>query len=173
MKAKIFKIMAAAAVAAMLAGCSQNQVLATLEASVAATEVVVEALAVSGRIPPEAAAAIEGAIAQLPDAYKQTTAELTSTDAAGVKAVKIAGYYAATLTALQGVPDSAKVYASAIADSISAFLSKLGQGQAQMAHVASAKAQAVRFDAKELKDIDARASALGERLAALKAARVK
>lgn len=173
MKTNTFRIMAVATAMAVLAGCSQNQVLATLEASVAATEVLVGALAVTGKIPPDVALAIEGAIAQLPDAYKQTAAELGSADADAVKAVKIAGYYAETLAALQVVPEDARAYAAAIAGSIEAFLSTLAQAPAQNAHTSLKARAAERFDAKELQAIDARAAALGQRLAALKTGQVK
>ena len=173
MKTRVLKTMAAVAAMVVLAGCSQNQVLATLEASVAATETVVEALSVSGQIPPLAAAAITGAIAQLPAAYKQTTAELASADSNAVKAVKIAGYYAATLTALQGVPGPAKIYATAIVNSIEAFLTKLAEVSGQSGHAQARVQAASKLDPKELHAIDSRAEALGQRLAALQAAQAK
>ena len=173
MRTKVLQIVAAVAAMAVMAGCSQNQVLAALEASVAATETVVEALSVSGQIPPLAASAIESAIGQLPEAYKQTTAELASTDSNAVKAVKIAGYFAGTLTALQGVPAPAKIYATAIVNSIEAFLTKLAGASGQGGH-AEARVQAgSKFDPKELHTIDARAEALSQRLATLKAAQAK
>ena len=173
MQTKVLQIVAAVAAMAVMAGCSQNQVLATLEASVAATETVVEALAVSGQIPPLAASAIEHAIAQLPAAYKQTTAELASTDSNALKAVKIAGYFAGTLTALQGVPAPAKVYATAIVKSIEAFLTKLAEVSGQGAHAEPRVQAGSKFDPKELHAIDTRAEALNQRLASLKTAQAK
>ncbi|MGO9239625.1 MAG: hypothetical protein ACLQBJ_02355 [Bryobacteraceae bacterium] len=173
MKTKVFGIMAVATALALLAGCAQNQILATLEASVSATEVLVGALEAGGKIPPGVAVAIEGAIAQLPDAYQETSVELASADSDAVKAVTIAGYYAATLASLQGVPQEAQVYATAVAGSIEAFLSTLAQAQAQAAH-APAKARAAKeFDAHRLQAIASRAAALRARMAALKAAQGK
>jgi hypothetical protein len=173
MKTKLFRIIAVATAMGLMAGCSQNQVLTTLEASVAATEVLVGALSVTGQIPPGIAMVITNAIAQLPAAYQQTTAELASTDADVIKAAKIAGYYAESLAALQAVPDDAKVYAVMIAGSIEAFLSSLAQAPVQTANTTAQTRTAAKFDANKLQAIDARAAALSVRLAALKAAQVK
>ena len=173
MKTKTFRIIAVAIAMVLMAGCSQNQILVTLEASVAATEVLVGALAVTGKIPPEIAVVITDAIAHLPGAYQQTTAELASTDVGAVKAAKIAGYYAETLAALQAVPDDAKVYAVMIGGSIEAFLSSLAQAQAQTANTTAKARTAAKFDANQLQAIDARAAALGVRMAALKAVQAK
>ncbi len=173
MKKKLFRIMAVVTVLALLSGCSQNQILATLEASVAATEVLVGALAVTGKIPPEIAVVITDAIAHLPAAYQRTTAELASADVGAVKAAKIAGYYAETLAALQATPADAKVYAVMIAGSIEAFLSALAQAPAQTANTTAKAGTAAKLDANKLQAIDARAAALGQRLAALQAAQAK
>jgi hypothetical protein len=173
MKRKIFRIMAVATAMALMAGCSENQVLVTLEASVAATEVLVGSLAIAGEIPPQTAVEITGAIAQLPAAFRQTAAELASADADAVKAVTIAGYYAGTLAALQALPEDAKVYAAMIAGSIEAFLSTLAQSQVQTANTSARTRPAAKFDAHKLQAIDARAAALGLRLAALRAAQAK
>jgi len=170
---KWFQIVAATTAMVLLAGCSQNQVLATLEASVGAAETVVQALTGTGKISPGAAQAIESAIANLPAAYEQTAAELSSNDPDAVKAVKIAGYYASTLAALQGVPDDARLYAQAIASSIQAFLATLAQTPIATAHAAGKPPVTAKYDAKELHSIAKRAGTLGEKLAALRAAQSK
>jgi ABC-type phosphate transport system permease subunit len=173
MKTKVFGIMAVATVLALLAGCGQNQILATLEASVSATEVLIGALEAGGKIPPSVATEIEDAIAQLPDAYQETTLELASTDSDAVKAVTIAGYYAATLAALQVVPEEAKAYAAAIAGSIEAFLSTLAQAQTPAAHTTAQARGARKFDSQRLQAIANRAITLRARLAALKSAQAR
>lgn len=170
MKTKFFRIIAVATAMVFMAGCSQNQVLVTLEASVAATEALVGALAIAGEIAPGTAVEITGAIAQLPAAYQETTTELASADSDAVKAMTIAGYYANTLASLQAVPPDAQVYAAMIAGSIEAFLSTLAQTQAQAAQMNVKARTAAKLDAKKLQAIHARAAALGVRLAALQAA---
>ena len=57
MTIKIFKLTAGAIALAFLTGCTQNQILATLEASVAATETLVSALQAGGKIDPKASRA--------------------------------------------------------------------------------------------------------------------
>ena len=185
MTIKIFKLTAVALALAFLTGCTQNQILATLEASVAATETLVSALQAGGKIDPTVASAIEGAVAGLPAAFQETAAELASADVQALKAAKIAGYYASTEAALRALPPAAQVYASAISASIDAFLSQLPQGQsthamASRANVSSAPAARaaageakVRFDAKRLNAIGARAAVLDARLGELKSSATK
>jgi hypothetical protein len=173
MKTKLFRIIAVATAMVVMAGCSQSQILVTLEASVAATEVLVGTLAVTGKIPPDTAVAITGAIAQLPAAYQATTTELASTDSDAIKAVTIAGYYANTLASLQAVPADAQVYATMIAGSIEAFLSTLVQTQGQAVNMSAKARTAAKLDANKLQAIHARAMVLGVRLAALQAAQVR
>ena len=74
---------------------------------------------------------------------------------------------------LQAVPDDAKVYAVMIGGSIEAFLSSLAQTQAQSANTTAKARTAAKFDANQLQAIDARAAALGVRMAALKAVQAK
>lgn len=150
-----------------LAGCSQEQVLASLEASVAATEVLVGTLQATGRINATTASKIEVAIAGLPTAYQQTAAELSSTDSSAIKATKISGYYASTIASLQALPADAQVYASAISASIQAFLS--GLTPAQDTRALQRGGEPVRLDAKRLKAISNRAAVLGLQLAELNA----
>ncbi|MGA2500307.1 MAG: hypothetical protein ABSH20_21405 [Tepidisphaeraceae bacterium] len=115
-------------ITAMLAtqACTQTEVLTTLEASVTATEAVVTALSIAGKIDPNTAGLIESAIADLPDAYSQTATELASSDSPAVKAAKIAGYYAATVSKLNALPPQAQLWASAISAAIQTFLETLG-----------------------------------------------
>jgi hypothetical protein len=152
---------------ALLIACTQNQVLASLEASVTATETLVASLEVAGKISPSIADEIETAIADLPDAYRETAAELSSSDSAAARAAKIAGYYSATIVALKALPPEAQVYASAISASIQAFLSALQPAQATRS--AARGAEAGKFDVKRLNAIAVRADVLGVQLAALKA----
>jgi len=95
---------------ALLVGCTQEQVLTSLEASVAATETLVAALEVTGRISPGIADEIENAIADLPAAFRETAAELSSSDSAAARAAKIAGYYSATVVALKALPQTLADY---------------------------------------------------------------
>lgn len=154
-----------------LGGCSQGDILKTLEASVAATEVLVTALEVAGKIPAPIATVIENAIATLPDAYTQTAAELASTDSNAVKALKIAGYFANATVALKALPPEAQMYASLVLDAINAFLAKINPTPATTgvatANVAK-KIPAMKFSAKDVAPITSRAKSLKDRLAALK-----
>lgn len=150
-----------------LAGCSQQQVLASLEASVAATEVLVGTLQATGRIDSTIASEIETAIAGLPTAYQETAAELSSADSSATKVAKISEYYASTIASLQALPPDAQVYASAISASIRAFLS--GLTPTQDARALQRGGESVRLDAKRLKAIGNRAAVLGLQLAELNA----
>jgi hypothetical protein len=151
-----------------LAGCSQQQVLASLEASVAATEVLVGTLQATGRIDSTIASQIESAIAGLPTAYQETAAELSSADSSATKVAKISEYYASTIASLQALPPDAQVYASAISASIRAFLS--GLTPVEDARALERGGESVRLDAKRLKAIGDRAAVLGLQLAELNAA---
>lgn len=125
MKLRLLKISSLVLVAAFLVGCTSDQILITLKASVAATEVLVASLEATGKIPPGTANMIITAIQGLPDAYQLTSAELASTDPAALKAAKIAGYFSTTLTALNALPPEAQLWARAVTDAINAFLGKL------------------------------------------------
>ncbi len=105
-----------------LGGCSSNQILITLEASVAAAEVLVNTLP---NIPPDVRANVSAAVAELPQAFQLTARELDSTDSAGVKAAKITAYYADTLVRLKALPPAAQIYAVPIVNAINAFLKAL------------------------------------------------
>jgi hypothetical protein len=107
---------------AALVGCTSNQVLVTLEASVAATETLVASLAANGEIPAETAYEISTAIAGLPTAFQQTKAELDTTDSAALKSTKIALLYIPTLQAIDSLPPGARAYAVAISAAIQSFL---------------------------------------------------
>jgi len=172
MTTKVLKLTVTALAMAFLIACTQNQILATLEASVAATETLVATLQVAGKIDPAVANEIENAIAGLPAAYRQTAAELSSLDADAAKAVKIASYYASTVAALQVLPPEAQIYAAAVSASIQAFLSDLPQTRAARL-LASSKAAVTRFDARQLNAISHRADVLGVRIAGLKARSAK
>jgi len=173
MKNQGLKLTAAALAMAFLMGCTQSQILATLEASVAATETLVAALQVSGNIDPTIASEIENAIAALPAAYRETAAELASPDADGAKSVKIASYYAPTVAALNVLPPEAQVYASAISASIQAFLGDLPQTKDGRSLAPAGQGTVTRLDAKKLNAISRRADALGVELNQLKARAAK
>ncbi len=170
-----FKLTAVALALAFLMGCTQNQILATLEASVAATETLVAALQVAGKIDPSIANEIENAIASLPAAFRETASELSSMDAEAAKAAKIASYYATTVAALQVLPPEAQTYASAISASIHAFLAGLPQTEVPRSlapggtSAPASEATATKFDAKRLNAIGSRAAVLEVRLEKLKA----
>ncbi len=168
MKTNSIKLIAVALAMALLVGCTQNQILASLEASVAATEVLVATLQMMGKISPKTADQIELAIAGLPAAYRETAAELASSDDAAAKVAKVAGYYSATLAALQALPPDAQIYAVAISESIQALLS--GLRPAQGARPMVAVAEPVKFDARRLNSIASRAFKLELQLAELGAA---
>lgn len=167
MKTNAFKLTIVALAMALLVGCTQNQILASLEATVAATEALVATLQVAGKISPTTADDIESAIAGLPAAYRETAAELASSDNAAVKVEKITEYYASTLAALRMLPPEARTYATAISVSIQAFLSGLRPDQATRSLVRVAESE--RFDAKRLNSIACRAFLLEVQLAELKA----
>jgi hypothetical protein len=166
MKTNAIMLTIAALAMALLVGCTQAQVLASLEASVAATETLVASLEVAGKISPATADEIETAIADLPAAFQETAAELSSSDSAAARAVKIAEYYSATIVALQALPPEAQVYASAISASIQAFLSALQPAQATRSSVRAGEPE--KFDVKRLNAIATRATVLGVRLAELR-----
>jgi hypothetical protein len=166
MKTDAKKLVIAALAMVLLVGCTQGQILASLEASVAATEVLVAALQVAGKISPTVADEIETAIAGLPAAYQETAAELASSDNAATMAAKITGYYSSTIAALRTLPPDAQVYASAISASIQAFLSHLTPAQAARSFARGV--EPVRFDAKRLSAIGHRSAVLELQLAKLK-----
>lgn len=177
MKNKVFKLTAVILAMAFLMGCSQNQILLTLEASVAATETLVATLQVAGKIDAATASAIENAIAGLPAAYQETAAELSSVDNQATKTVKIAGYFAETLVALKVLPPEAQVYAVAIQASIQVFLTSLSETltpATRSLSPSSAKAgTVVQFDAKRLNAIGSRAALLSQQITELKAGAAK
>lgn len=184
MKTNAIMLKIAALAMLTLAGCTQDQVLASLEASVAATETLVATLQASGKISPTTASEIENAVAGLPAAFRETTAELASSDSTAAKSAKIAGYYASTIVALQTLPPDAQAYASAISASIQAFLTSLTPAQTERsagptalspaklatpaAHTSADEVEAGNAGAQRLNAIDHRAVALEARLAALK-----
>jgi hypothetical protein len=122
MKTLPLKLTAVALAALMLVGCTPNQILVTLEASVAAAEVLVATLP---NIPPEVRAQVTAALVELPDAFQETSSELATTDAAGVKFAKITVFYAGTLLKLKALPAAAQPYVSAIVNAINSFLRAL------------------------------------------------
>lgn len=162
--ANMLRFVALAMVA--LAGCSQDQVLASLEASVAATEALVVTLQATGQMNPTTASEIESAIAGLPAAFRETATELSSNDNDAEKAVKISGYYDSTIAALQVLPPDARAYASAISASIQAFLS--GLRRAQVVRSVTPQPADGKPDSKRLKAISRRAAILGLQLGDLK-----
>ena len=166
MKTNAIMLTIAALAMALLVGCTQAQVLASLEASVAATETLVASLEVAGKVSPSIADEIESAIADLPAAFQETAAELSSTDNAAAKATKIGAYYTATIVALQALPQEAQIYASAISASIQAFLTALQPAEATRSSVRGGEPE--KFDVKRLNAIATRATVLGVRLAELR-----
>ena len=150
-----------------LGGCTQSDILTSLEASVAATEAVVVALEMTGKIPPDVASEIENSISTLPDAYKQTTAELASADDATTRALKIASYYATTVAALNVLPPAAQPYVAAIQASIQAFLSAVSTGQKQLTASRPAASAPPKLDARKLAAIQRQADALKVKLDSL------
>jgi hypothetical protein len=167
MKTNANKLTIVALAMVALMGCTPNQILATLEASVAATESLVASLQIAGKLSPTAANAIENAIAGLPAAYRETAAELASSDNAAVKAAKVTGYYTSTMVALKMLPPEAQTYATAISASIQAFLSGLQPAPAVRSFTPGVESG--RFDAKRLNAIGCRAVVLGVQLAEQKA----
>ena len=108
-----------------LFGCTSSQVLVTLEASVAATEALVASLAATGNMSPATAAEITAAIVGLPAAFQGTSAELATTDPAGIKYAKIALLYAPTLERLKVLPPAAQAIVSAVVSAIGNFLNSI------------------------------------------------
>ena len=119
MKTLTLKISAVALAAVMIVGCSSSQILVTLEASVAAAEVLINTLP---GIDPALRVSISAAISELPVAFQGTQAELATTDSAGVKFAKISVLYAGVLANLKALPPAAQVYVSAIVSAINIFL---------------------------------------------------
>jgi hypothetical protein len=166
MKKNAKKLVIVALAMVLLVGCSQSQILASLESSVAATEVLVATLQAAGKISPTVAGEIENAIAGLPAAYRETAAELSSSDNAATMAAKITGYYSSTIVALRALSPEAQLYASAISASIQAFLSGLPPAQATRSLARGGVS--VKFDTKRLGAIGRRSAVLGVQLAKLK-----
>jgi hypothetical protein len=166
MKKNAKKLVIVALAMVLLVGCSQSQILASLESSVAATEVLVVTLQAAGKISPTVADEIENAIAGLPAAYRETAAELSSSDNAATMAAKITGYYSSTIVALRALPPEAQLYASAISASIQAFLSGLPPAQATRSLARGSVTG--KFDVERLNAIGHRSAVLGVQLAKLK-----
>jgi hypothetical protein len=146
MKYKSILAVFAAAVMLTQTGCTGSDILLTLEASVAASEILVASLATADKIPATDATLIENAIATVPAAYTQTTTELASSDTPSVKALKIAAYFANSLQALNALPASAQVYAIPVTQAINAFLNAINPPPAS-ARERGLKAAAVAFPA--------------------------
>ena len=158
-------VAALAAMVMMLQGCSSNQVLAALQASVAAAEVLVAALESAGRIPAPMATQIEAAIADLPAAYQRTTEELGSEDDPAVKTVKIADYYAESLASLKALPPQAQTYTVAVTASVEAFLKAMQPGAKDLRIAA---ARAVTRGPDTLGELQGRAAVLAQRIGQLR-----
>jgi hypothetical protein len=125
MKFKPFLAVFAAAAMLTQTGCTGSDILLTLEASVAASEILVASLATAGKIPAADATPIEAAIADVPAAYTQTSTELASSDAPAVKTLKITAYFANALQKLNALPPEAQVYAIPVTQAINAFLNAI------------------------------------------------
>jgi hypothetical protein len=166
MKTSAIKLVIVALAMVLLVGCSQSQILASLEASVAATEALVATLQAVGKISPTIADEIENAIAGLPAAYRETAAELSSSDSAATMAAKVTEYYSSTLAALQALPPDAQFYASAISASIEAFLAGLPPAQATRSLARGEVSE--KFDARRLNAIGRRSDVLAVQLTKLK-----
>ena len=108
-----------------LVACTPNQVLVTLEASVAATEALVVSLAATGNMDAATAAEITAAIVGLPAAFQGTATELSSTDSAALKYTKIALLYAPTIQRLQMLPPTAQAIVAALVSAIQTFLNAI------------------------------------------------
>jgi hypothetical protein len=145
MKFKPFLAVFAAAAMLTQTGCTGANILTTLEASVAATELLVEALAANNTIPADIAGPLEGAIADIPAAYTQTAAEIASSDTNAIKALKIAAYFANALQALKVLPPAAQVYAAPVIDAINAFLKEINPPAATGAFQPAYRGTAVAF----------------------------
>jgi len=151
----------------ILTSCTQNEVLSTLQASVAATEILVASLEAGGKIPAGTTVILANAIVDLPEAYRQTVAELDNLkDDAALRAVKIASYFAPTVLRLNLLPADAQVYSAAIAASIRVFIDALSTAQRQYAlTVSTGKGKVVAIPVA-----DQRAVVLGAKLAKVLAA---
>ena len=145
MKFKPFLAVFAAVVMLTQTGCTGSDILLTLEASVAASEILVASLATADKIPATDATLIENAIATVPAAYTQTTTELASSDTPSVKALKIAAYFANSLQALKALPASAQVYAIPVTQAINAFLNAINPPAVTGAFQPSIRGAAVAF----------------------------
>jgi hypothetical protein len=168
MQLRTSQISAVALATVMLVGCTQSQILITLEASVAATEALIATLEVTGKISPATAGAIETAITGLPAAYAETAAELSSTDNAALKAAKIAALYGDTLTALKALPPEAQFYAAAITASIHAFLNALSTGAKMLATSKEPLGTTPTMSTRHLQNIETKAAILQMKLLKLK-----
>ena len=147
MKLKPFLAVLAAATMLTQTGCTGSQILTTLEGSVAATELLVAALAANNTIPADIAGPLEGAIADVPAAYTQTAAEIASSDTNAIKALKITAYFANSLQALKVLPPAAQVYAVPVINAINAFLNEINPPATAGAFQPAYRGTAVSFPA--------------------------
>ena len=145
MKFKPFLAVFAAAAMLTQTGCTGSDILLTLEASVAASEILVASLATAGKIPAADATPIEAAIADVPAAYTQTSTELASSDAPAVKTLKITAYFANALQKLNALPPEAQVYAIPVTQAINAFLNAINPPAVTGAFQPSIRGAAVAF----------------------------
>ena len=109
----------------ILGGCTTDQRLTTLEASIAASTVLFKTL--QGSDPAHAAIYndLVQATQNLPLAFEQTKEELATIDLDPIKYLKIAGYFSPTLTSISNLSPQAKVYADAVSQTILAFLAAI------------------------------------------------
>ena len=156
------RILALALVLALV-GCTTNQVLATLDAAVIASELAVTALAANGQISQENAAIVMSALSPIPDAASQIVAELASTDPDAIKAGKVAAITAGVVAGLQGLPPNVQVYVQAALAAWQKFL------KAYPAPVAGPRTKTyTKFDEKRLGEIRLRAAGMSLAIASCK-----
>jgi hypothetical protein len=105
--------------------CTQNQILASMEGALAATQVTLTVLEAENPANAPLYAEISDAISNLPSAFQATSIELSTNDPEALKYTKIASYFAASLQNIDSLPPDARAICKGIVDAIQAFLGTL------------------------------------------------
>jgi hypothetical protein len=102
--------------------CTQNQILASMEGALAATQVTLTVLESENPSNANLYGQVSDAIANLPSAFQATSIELSTNDPEALKYTKIASYFAASLQNIDALSPDARAICKGIVDAIQAFL---------------------------------------------------
>lgn len=137
-----------------MTGCGSNQVIQALDATVAATEVVLSVLSAGGNqtITVEVAAQVNTYLESVRHAADLAAVELASSDATADKVLKVTSYFSTATANFKALSPEAQVVAAVVDAAVRAFLATLTTNGG----TAPAKIAVSSKDAAKLAGISAR-----------------